>query len=101
MAFQKGVSGNQSGKSKLDAEATMLLRRQCRIHAEKAIKALVKILDKPDNQQAQISAAKEILDRGFGKAQQGLTVSGDDDNPLTLVKRIELICLDDRTNKIT
>lgn len=41
---------------------------------------------------ARISAANSLLDRGWGKALQ--TIGGDDENPLTLIHRIERVIKD-------
>lgn len=42
-----------------------------------AITTLVDIMQKSETDTARISAAKELLDRGYGKATQPLTGAGD------------------------
>lgn len=49
-------------------------------HAERAIARLAHLIDNAENEQAQISACKEILDRAYGKAPQAIT--GEDGGPL-------------------
>lgn len=42
-------------------------------------------------------AIKELADRLDGKAAQSMTVGGDEDNPLTVVTRIELVPMNVRS----
>jgi hypothetical protein len=60
--FKKGASGNPSGTSKAVAE----LRALARAHSPKAFGKLVELLQSSDERVA-LMAAKEILDRGFGR----------------------------------
>jgi hypothetical protein len=61
-----------------------------RSHTEGAIKVLAMIMHNDDAlPAARVAAANSILDRGWGKPVQ--TISGDPDNPLSVITRIELI----------
>lgn len=52
------------------------------VHAEDAIRELAAILKSSPNDQARIAAAKELLDRGYGKSTQHAEVTGKDGAPL-------------------
>lgn len=58
--FKPGQSGNPGGRPKGIAA-------KAREHADRAIEVLAEGLDDPDKK-TQIIAAKELLDRGYGKA---------------------------------
>jgi len=63
----------------LDTEVKRLARQ----HTEPVIRRLAEIAGQSRNEAAAVSAAREILDRGWGKATQ--PVSGDAENPLQLL----------------
>jgi hypothetical protein len=66
--FQKGKSGN---RPKLDPE----LRSACKKHTREAVDTLLRWL-RSENPRASVVAAKEILDRGWGKPTQHTEHSG-------------------------
>lgn len=64
-------SKNPRGRPKKDYD----LAKMAQAHAEKAIETLAKCLvDSESTWSAKVSAASELLDRGFGKAPQSLDV---------------------------
>jgi hypothetical protein len=86
--FQPGVSGNPSGRSR----AQQMGMSSVQLHALKfcieAVELIAGIMrsstgDKADS--VRLTAAKEILDRGIGRPQQGLDVSME----MTLTKRLD------------
>lgn len=59
-------------------------------YTEKALTTLAKIMEDVEAPPtARVAAANSILDRGWGKPLQ--TISGDPDNPLSVITRIELV----------
>lgn len=89
MPFVKGKSGNPRGRPRVDFE----LRDAARLYGQEAIDKLVELMRGDDLRVAQ-AAARELLDRGFGKPAQSVTVAGDPENPLA-VTRIELVSMRD------
>src|SRR5215204_2759649 len=72
--FKKGQSGNPGGRPKAIRDAVALARE----HAPAAIKTLAKLLDHKDAR-VQIEAARLILERGYGRAIQPVSIG--EENP--------------------
>jgi hypothetical protein len=72
--FKPGQSGNPSGRPK--KTPTDYLTQKAREHADEAIGTYLKCLQAEEAPwPAKVSAATEILNRGFGKAKQEMDVS--------------------------
>ncbi len=65
--FQPGVSGNPKGRPVI-APVVKALAKAYTVHAVETLANLM--LDKDETGQVRVAAAKELLDRGHGKAQQ-------------------------------
>ena len=70
--FQKGQSGNPSGRSKKVAVAA----KTAEDHIDDAMTVLIKALGDKDAK-VRIAAANAILDRGLGKPKQSVEVTKD------------------------
>lgn len=71
--FQKGQSGNPGGRRKADPA----LRDIARSHTAEAIKALLRVMrSKRSPAAAVVMAAREILDRGYGRPAQTMDMRG-------------------------
>ena len=84
---KKGVPNKATGEIKALAQE----------HGPQAIAELVRLVKSAKNKQARIAAAKEILDRGYGKATQPL--ANDPESPLTqLPDKIEFVIVEPGPN---
>lgn len=68
--WKKGQSGNPLGRPKFCNEARDLARK----HAAEAIATLVEVMQAGESHAVRISAANSLLDRGYGRPVQGVTV---------------------------
>ncbi|WP_330728195.1 hypothetical protein [Burkholderia multivorans] len=72
-------AGRPPGRpNKVTAEIKALAQKHC----EAAIAELATILTTSESDQARIAAAKELLDRGYGKATQHTEITGRDGAPI-------------------
>jgi hypothetical protein len=64
--FERGKSGNPGGRPRVISE----VRDLARVYAPAAIKELGRLALKARSESARIAAARELLDRGYGKATE-------------------------------
>ena len=74
--FKAGKSGNPGGRPKLPPEVVHV-RELARQYTEQAITALVEVLES-DSAAGRVAAANALLDRGWGKAEQVISGTGED-----------------------
>lgn len=74
MKFEKGKSGNPSGRKKLTQEEQDF-KEACKSYSQEALNKLVYWM-RSDEPKASIAACNSILDRGHGKPAQELSVKG-------------------------
>ena len=78
MKFKPGQSGNPGGRPKVVGELQELARR----HSPEVIEELARLALRAKSETARISAARELLDRGFGRARQSMEVGIEPDDPI-------------------
>lgn len=71
-------------------KATADIKALAQAYAPEAISALATILMNSESDTARIAAAKELLDRGYGKAMQGVELTGKNGEPVAF-KQIERV----------
>lgn len=86
MAQGKKTGGRVAGTPN---KATAEVKSLARMYGAQIIEHLYGLALGAENEAAQIAAAKELLDRGYGKATQ--MVGGDADNPIAVIQRIERV----------
>ncbi|MGE0109152.1 MAG: hypothetical protein AB7S81_05225 [Bdellovibrionales bacterium] len=84
----KGIKtgGRQAGTPN---KATAELKEMAQPYAPEALETLRRIMQDSESDAARVSAAKEILDRSYGKACQPL--SGPDETPLVPEKEVDIV----------
>lgn len=74
------------------SKAPTEIRSLARSHTESALSVLAGIMNQSEAPPAaRVSAAQALLDRGWGKPAQAIVGGDEDDNPIKLVNRIELV----------
>ncbi len=76
MAFKKGQSGNPGGRPREVAEVRELAKE----HGPAAIERLVELMAS-DNERTAVAACEAILNRGYGRPAQSVTLAGEEDGP--------------------
>ena len=76
MPFEKGKSGNPGGRPREVAEVRELAKN----HGPAAIQRLVTLMSS-DNERTAVAACEAILNRGYGRPAQSVTVAGEENGP--------------------
>lgn len=82
-----GPGGRREGagrKPGVPNKATAEIKAIAQQYTDKAIKALAQIVESSESDAARVSAANALLDRGWGKAVQGVEVTGEDGGAITV-----------------
>lgn len=67
-------------------KATREIKALAQKYTNEALKTLVQVMQTSESDQARVSAARELLDRGYGKSPQAVTGEGGE-GPVTVVIR--------------
>lgn len=81
-------------------KATASIKEIAQQYTEQAVNTLVSVMAGGEGipAAAQVSAAKELLDRGYGKATQSIEASGPDGGPITVkAEKAEWVIVDPST----
>jgi hypothetical protein len=82
------TGGRQKGSlNRVTADVKALAQN----HGGEAIAMLATILTTSENDSARIAAAKELLDRGYGKSMQAVELSGADGGPIDHSVTVEFV----------
>ena len=76
MPFTKGKSGNPGGRPREVAEVRELAKE----HGPAAIERLVELMTS-ENERTAVAACEAILNRGYGRPAQSVTLAGEEDGP--------------------
>ena len=71
-------------------KVTADIRAAAQLHGAAAIAKLVSLMEGGDTDQVQLSAARELLDRGYGRSRRSVAISSEQpvDNSGLLLQRI-------------
>ena len=86
MPFEKGKSGNPGGRPKDVAEVRSLARQ----HGPGAIEKLAELMGS-DNERTAVAACEAILNRGYGRPAQSVSVSGEESGPVAHKVTVTLV----------
>lgn len=75
---RKGAGRKKGGKNMKTEEMQLIAKR----HARAAIKRIRDIMENGEDDKVRLAAAREMLDRGFGKPTQGMTHGGPNGGPI-------------------
>ena len=79
MGLPKGKTNNPKGRKKGTLnKSTAEIKELAQNYSAKALETLSSIMRNSDNDTARIAAAKELLDRGYGKVTQPMEHTGKD-----------------------
>jgi len=93
--FEQGKSANPGGRPK----KSNMLAGMAREHTEAALKVIVECLA-DEKAETRLKAAEILHNRGWGKAQEFVEVSGDGENPLLTKIEVVLKRADNSTGSV-
>jgi hypothetical protein len=83
VALGRKTGGRQKGVLN---KATASLKELARVYAPECVETLIGLVRASDSDAARVSAIKELLDRGYGKAS--LVINGDEDGGPVQIEQV-------------
>ena len=87
--FKKGKSGNPNGRPKKGQEQ-LNLEKLCREKTPEALGTILSIMQDGENERNKLSAAQYIIDRGWGKAKETVSLTDPDGGAAKIIHEIIL-----------
>ena len=81
MARDKKTGGRVAGTPN---KVTVELREAAQAYTTAALRELARLATRAKSEQARVAACRELLDRGHGRACQGISLRDDDNAPLVV-----------------
>jgi len=72
----KGLPKSGGRQKGTPNHATSEIKELARQHGQAALATIVQLMHSAENDQTRLAAAKELIDRGYGKAAQAVEVEG-------------------------
>lgn len=89
MGFQKGQSGNPSGRPKGAVAATTRMREQCEKYGDEIVDYLVAVMRNGENETSErTAAAKILLEYGYGKPKQQVDLTDGEGGPAKIIVEV-------------
>lgn len=94
MASRGGKREGAGRKPGAPNKITADIKAIAQTYGEESIIGLIELSRDPETPAAaRVAAYREVLDRGYGKAKQGIEMTGEDGGPVETITRIELVSL--------
>lgn len=78
------TGGRQTGTPN---KVTSELREAAQAYCTEALEELARLAKHAKSETARVAACRELLDRGYGRATQGIALAGEKDSPVTVIVR--------------
>lgn len=78
-------------------KATKEVKEAAKKYTKKALKTLVDITEKGENESARVAAARELLDRAYGRPTQAVEHSGEGGGPIQSSISVKFVKTDNGT----
>jgi len=90
MPFAKGNKISKGRPKGVPNKATCEIKELAQSYGPEVLQELLRLARHADNEAVRVSAGKEVLDRGYGKARQPMDVAGSDGGPIEIAFTFQL-----------